>query len=171
MAASPSPLNYYFGKGNVYFTPTGGVERHLGNAPSFKCQPSREKLEHFSSMAGVKEKDDTVTISKSGTVSITLDEYTLENLQIGLFGGAIASNTAADRVFELFGEDEITGSLRFTGSNTKGAQFEVIVNKVNFDPSEIDFISDEYGQMELNGEMQTVSGSFGTVAETTEATA
>lgn len=166
MAASPSPLNYYFGKGNVYFTPTGGAERHIGNVPSFKIQPSREKLEHFSSMAGVKEKDDTVTVSKSGTVSITGDEYTLENLQIGLFGGAISTNTAGDRSMELYGSDEVTGVLRFTGSNTKGNTFEIIVNKVNFDPAEIDLISDEYGQMELTGEMQTVNSSFGTVTET-----
>lgn len=166
MAVSPSPFNYYFGKGNLYFTPTGGAERHLGNAPSFKTQTSREKLEHFSSMAGVKEKDDTVTVSKSGTVTITLDEYTLENLQIGLFGGVIATNTAGERDMELFGSDEITGSLRFVGSNTKGNTFNVVINLVNFDPAEIDFISDEYGQIELSGEMQTVAGVFGTVTET-----
>jgi hypothetical protein len=164
MAVSPSPLNYFIGKGNVYFTPTGGTERHLGNAPSARLEPKVEKKEHFSSMQGIQEKDDTFIIRKSGTLTLTLDEITLENLQMALFGGTIA--VGPPRSFELFAANEVTGAIRIEGTNEKGNQFEAEIAKVSFDPGSFDFIGDDYATIELTGECLSVGGSFGTITET-----
>lgn len=164
MATSPSPLNYFIGKGNVYFTPTGGSERHLGNAPSVKLEPKIEKKEHFSSMSGIQVKDDSFIVSKSGTLTLTLDEITLENLQIALFGGDI--DTGPPREFALFDKSEVTGAIRIEGTNDKGNRFEVEILKVSFEPGSVDFISDDYATIELTGEVLAVSGAFGTVTET-----
>lgn len=162
MATSPSPLNYYFGAGNVYFTPTGGAERHVGNVPSLRLEPKIEKKEHFSSMTPARIKDDQVIVSRSGTLTMTLDEITLENLQIALFGGPIAGTP---REFPLFGVAEVTGSIRFTGTNEKGNKFEAEILKVAFEPGAFDFISDDYASIELSAEVLAVDGAFGTITE------
>jgi hypothetical protein len=163
MATSPSPLNYYFGAGDVYFTPTGGTERHVGNVPSLRLEPKIEKKEHFSSMTGTRTKDDQVIVSRSGTLTMTLDEITLENLQIALFGGPIVAGPP--REFPLFGVAEVTGAIRFTGTNEKGNKFQAEILKVTFEPGAFDFISDDYASIELTAEVLAVGGAFGTITE------
>jgi hypothetical protein len=166
MPTSPNVLNYFIGKGTVSFTPTGGAARDLGNAPSFSLGPTIETLEHFSSRSGIRSKDRTVTLSRGGVINMILDEITLENLQLALFGGAIDDGTVGDREFSLLGASEITGSITLTGTNDVGNQFTVIVDSVTFTPTgEFDFISDEFGQIELTGEVLEVDGSFGRVIE------
>lgn len=167
MATSPSTLNYFIGKGTLAFTPTGGSVRSLGNCPSFKVTPNLEFLEHFSSQDGVSELDDEVLKTKSGTVEITLDEITIENLALALLGGDITT----DDEFELMGVSSKTGQLVLTGTNDKGNQFLVTVSKVSFRPEEgVDFISEEFGVISLTGKMLKVDGSFGTVQKIADGT-
>jgi hypothetical protein len=165
MATSPSTLNYFIGKGTLVFTPTGGVERDLGNCPTFKVTPEFEKLEHFSSRGGIKELDDEVLVSKSGVVEFTLDEITIENLALALFG----DETSTDDGFEIFAASAKTGELVLTGTNDKGNQMEVTIAKVSFNPEEgVDFISEEFGVLTMSGKMLKVDGSFGTVMQIAE---
>lgn len=171
MPTSPNILNYFIGKGILYFTPTGGVERDMGNAPSFKFTPKITKLDHFSSREGIKSKDQSIIQAKEATVDITLDEITPANLALALFGIA-GTDTSGDATFDLLSESEITGSLRFVGSNEVGNKFTVVVNSVSFTPNAgFDFISDNEGQIQLTGDCFVVAGSFGTVTETADATA
>src|SRR5688572_17811530 len=86
MATAPNVNNYVVGKGNVYFTPEGGSRRHLGNCPAFNVEPELEELEHFSSMEGVRTKDLTVVLSKSATITLTLEEFSQENVALALMG-------------------------------------------------------------------------------------
>jgi hypothetical protein len=168
MAASPSTLNYFVGKGTLAYTETGGTLRSLGNCPSFKVTPTMEFLEHFSSMGGVKEQDDEILIQKTGQVEITLDEITLENLALVLFG-TIEVGTPDE--FEIMAASAKTGLLTLTGTNDKGNQFLVTVNKVSWRPDEgVDFISEEFGVITLTGKMLKVAGSFGTVEKTADGT-
>ncbi len=46
--------------------------------------PTIEKLDHFSSLTGVKSKDRTEILSSAGTLDITFEEMTAENLRLAL---------------------------------------------------------------------------------------
>jgi hypothetical protein len=167
MPTSPDTLNYSVLKGQLYFTPTAGTERSLGNAPVFQLSPEIERLDHFSSMAGVKAKDRSIILERTLTANITLDEITAENLAIALLGGTVAAGPP--KTFDLFVAAEITGSLRFAGSNAVGNKVDLDLPNVSFGPAgEIDFISDEWGQIELEAQVlyDTVSSGFGTCTVT-----
>lgn len=169
--STPNPLNYYIGKGIAAFKKKGDAEfRDLGNAPVFEVAPDITSLDHFSSRRGVKQKDRSVVTEKSGKVNITLEEVTMDNLRLALMGGDAETNTAGQQTFQLFGSDQIDGTLRFTGTNDVGPKFEVIVSNVSFVPGQsVNMISEEWGQLELTGNILVDdSGSFGTVTEITE---
>ena len=62
MAITPSTDNYTLGKGHLTFNQldSGGSplgELSLGNAPAFTFSLSIEKLDHYSSLGGLKAKD------------------------------------------------------------------------------------------------------------------
>jgi len=86
---SPNVENYILGKGKLYFdrfddagASTG--EFDLGNAPDFVVTPAVETLDHFESMAGIKEKDKSVDISVGFTCKFTLEEYSRWNLMLAI---------------------------------------------------------------------------------------
>jgi hypothetical protein len=59
---------------------------------------------------------------------------------------------------------QIRGSLQFTGANDIGPKLTMTLTLVQFAPqAALQFIGDEYGVMELEGEVLLVSGSFGTI--------
>lgn len=158
MTAAPSIANYYVGKGTVQFTPDGGVAFMLGNCPEFEFTANIETLDHYSSQAGVRSKDRSVTLSKGGTLRIVMDEFSEENLRLALMG---SSDTGT---FDLLANDEITGEVVFTGTNSIGPKVRVTFNSVSFKPSSaLNLISDEWGQIEVSGEVLAVAGDFGTV--------
>lgn len=171
MPASPNVLNYAILKGDLYFTPEGGVERHLGNAPLLQIQPNITKLDHFSSRDGSGSKDRSITQRKEATVTLNLDEITPENLSLALFGTA-ALNSDGDMEFDIMSEDEVVGALRLEGTNDVGNRFRVVVDRVSFVPSDpIDFISEEIAVIALEGECLKVGNNpgFGTITEIRDA--
>jgi len=162
MPASPNTLNYFIGKGIIKFTPTGGSIRDLGNAPEIELTPTIEKLDHFSSRAGVKKKDRTVVTEKGATIRIVLDEVTAENLSMQLMG-EIATSTDGTKSFRIMSESEITGQIDFTGTNDVGNQVDVQLPNVSFGPSgSFNLISDEWGQIEITGDVLATEYSDGT---------
>ncbi|MCK1668623.1 hypothetical protein [Bradyrhizobium sp. 153] len=163
---SPSILNYTIGKGiaslkrldlaEADFTP-------MGNCPAFEFTPDLETLDHFSSMAGVKSKDRTVVISKSGTLKITAEEWTTRNMAIALLGST-STNSAGQTVIDIFSENSIPCEVKFTGTNDVGQKYEWHFLRVEFVPSSaISPISDEWGQLEVSGNVVAVNSKFGTV--------
>ena len=164
MPAAPSIDNYYIGKGKVFWTPDGGAERELGNVPEFEFTPALEKLDHYSSRGGVRTKDRSVVLEKSATVRIVMEEWSVENLQMTLMGGAAADDGSGNMTFDLLAQDELRGALRFEGANSVGPQVTITLPLVSFKPSSaISPITDEWGTLELTGEVLTSAGSFGTV--------
>lgn len=161
-----SPMNYFIGKGTLSWTPTGGSTRDLGNSPEVEITPETERLDHYSSMAGVKSKDRSVVTSKTVRIRIVLDEITAENLQLLLMGGDITTASGVSS-FDMFANSDITGSLTFTGTNDIGNKVSIDMPSVSFTPSgSLNLISDEWGQIEVTGEI-LLSGSpasFGTVS-------
>lgn len=171
MPNSPNVLNYAVLKGRAYWTPVGGVERALGNAPAVEITPDITKLEHFSSMEGVGLKDANITQRVKATVAITLDEITLENLALGLFG-TVYQNSDGDPEFAILSESAIEGSLRLEGTNDVGNRFRAVIDKISITPSDaIPFISEDVAEIKIEGECLKVTGAagFGLITEIRDA--
>jgi len=169
MASSPQITNYTIGKGECYFKKTGDTTwRHLGNVPEFEFTPEVETLEHFSSMSGVKTKDRTVTLSKSGTLRVVMEEWTSRNLALVVLGD-VSQDAAGREVIEIFSQTAISGKFLFKGTNDVGPRYQWEFNGVDFLPgSSINPIGEEWGQLEASGEIAAVAGSFGTITKIAE---
>ena len=164
MANAPDTSNYYIGKGNVYFTPTGGVERHIGNVPEFEIEVNGEELKHFSSMEGTKSNDLTVITEKGATLRMLMDEWTYQNLSLQLLGEVGNEETSGDISIDILSENIIRGQIRFVGNNDVGPRYNCTLPSVAFKPSSaINLISDEFGQLEVTGDIEITNSSFGTL--------
>jgi hypothetical protein len=86
--------NYTLGRGKLFFarfatgtrTPLG--ERYIGNTPEFSLTIENEELEHFSSDAGINEKDDSIALSVTRSGSLTTDNIVPDNVALFFFGEA-----------------------------------------------------------------------------------
>lgn len=158
--------NYYIGKGILEFKRHGEPDYiDMGNATAFEITPELEKLDHFSNRRGVKQKDRTVIVSKKATVKVTLEEWTPRNVALALLGKLGVDAQGRDEV-EIFGENAIGGSLRFTGTNEVGPKWQIVLPEVEFSPSAaVSPITDEWGALELSGDVSAVDGKFGTATK------
>lgn len=84
--------NYVLGKGKLFFDPftvdttnTTG-ERYLGNTTEFNMTVESEVLDHFSSSAGVRTKDDSVILELNRTGTLTTDNISSENTGLFILG-------------------------------------------------------------------------------------
>lgn len=161
---APDTGNYTIGKGSVYFTPTGGAKRHLGNVPSVAFQLQTTKLDHFSSQSGVKKKDKTVVTEVTGTLDMTLEELNLENVQLALLGGDIAPNNSTEGAgnlgFIIGAVTEKTGEIEVVMSNEVGPKWTYIYPNCSIQPSNaVDFIGDAWATLPLS--VDVLSHDFG----------
>lgn len=164
MTTSPSVNNYSVLKGKVFFTPDGGGERDLGNAPEIEFTPTVDTLEHFSSREGVRTKDREVTLEKSAELRIVLDEITAENLALMLLSSSVYTASGAQKEFTIMPDSEIKGVVRVEGTNDIGTKIDALFPSVTFRPTAgLGLISDEWGQIEITGEVLAVDGNFGTM--------
>lgn len=168
----PNVEFYTIGRGELKWTPTGGTQRSLGNAPEIELTPEVTKLDHYSSMSGVRSKDKSVVTETKLTIRIVLDEISAENLKLLLMGGSITTAQNGEKSFSPLAVSEIEGALVFTGSNTVGSQVDLSFSKVSFTPSgSLNVISEEWNQVEITGEVLAVSGSYGTITVTEKTSA
>ena len=77
--------NYTLGRGIVYFSEfssgqTPGPFRDVGNVPELNYTIEREELEHFSSRAGARERDEVVSLSVNHALSLIFDDILADNL-------------------------------------------------------------------------------------------
>jgi hypothetical protein len=150
---SPNTGNYRVGKGALWFKRDGDVDyKHMGNATTFEFTPSVDKLDHFSSMEGVKEKDASIVLTRGGTVHIVLDEWTPANLSLALLG-SVDEGASGGPTVEVLDTDAVSGALKFISNNDAGPRWNAYYHNVSFIPSAaINPISDEWGQIEIEGE-------------------
>ena len=94
--------NYTVGKGIVSFRKDGaGAYADMGNCTEFEFTPELEKLDHFSSREGVRTKDKSIVIQKSGTVRLVLDEWTRDNIALAVLGtNAIVGGQSITEIFD-----------------------------------------------------------------------
>jgi hypothetical protein len=159
---APSTDNYVIGKGFLIFKPEGEADFfHLGNVPNFVFTPAVTKLDHFSSQEGTKEKDASIVTEKSGTVKITMEEFSKRNLGI-LLMGSVDDDDPDNIVIDIFSTTALTGELRFYATNDVGPRWRFFLNKVQFTPSgDFSPISDNYANMVVTGDVFAVDGVWG----------
>jgi hypothetical protein len=180
-----STANYTVSKGIVSWKPEGAADyRDLGNAPALSITPEIEFLEHFTSRAGIKSKDLEVPVQIAGQVSLTLDEFTIDNIALAILGQAedqtigdpgfipfLGQDETQRRRVQLMTESTIIGALRYVGTNTVGKRVRVELPRVAFKGgSALQLISDEWNQFELTGELlldtaETDNIGFGRIYE------
>ena len=158
--STPNVQNYALGKGVVKFDrfdtdglPTG--LRHLGNAPALALAVAIEKLDHFSSMEGVRKKDHSVVLTQGATVKFTLDEYAAENLALAVFG------TLTGGVINLLDSSQIEGELHFIGNSSVGPNYYLKLWRVSLKPTgDLSMIAEtDWAKIEFEGEvLQDITG-------------
>lgn len=162
---SPSTENLVIGKGFLIFKPDGEDDFfHLGNVPNFVFTPAITKIDHFSSMAGTKEKDKTIVTEKTATVKITMEEFSKRNLGIMLMGDV--NDTDPDNItIDVFSTTALTGELRFYATNDIGPRWRMFLNRVQFTPSgDFSPITDTIANMVVTGDVYAVDGVWGSAA-------
>lgn len=93
--------NYSLGKGEVSLSlfktgtqiPTGFLP--VGNCPDFSIKVTSKTLDHFSSTAGIREKDDQAVLDTERTASITTDNLSMENLAMFFLGEVLKTSVLA----------------------------------------------------------------------------
>lgn len=163
----PNPEFYSISKGELKWTPTGGSQRSLGNCSEIELTPEITKLDHYSSLSGIRSKDKSVVTETKLTIRIMMEEISAENLKLLLMGGSITTGQNGDKTFDVLDVSSLEGALTFTGSNTVGSQIDLSFPKVSFSPSgSLNMISEEWNTIEITGEVLLDSGSYGNITVT-----
>lgn len=93
--------NYTLGRGELHFgqfRPDSQVPKgflYLGNTPEFNLTIESERLDHFNSDRGVREKDDSVVLQSNRTGSLITDNISYDNLSYFFLGEALTTTIAA----------------------------------------------------------------------------
>ncbi len=159
MATSPNVSNYSIPRGVVHFN---GV--HLGDCTQFQYTANITKLDHFSSMAGIRTKDKSVISELGATIALVLDE--INDYNVSLFLLAEGSTATMGGLTNT----DLSGSLTFTGTNDVGNQV-TFVGSVQLQPGgNFDLIvANDWQKIPLNAEVLLSGGAYGewTVTGTT----
>jgi hypothetical protein len=90
-----------------------------------------------------------------------MEELTARNLALFLLGDIDVSDPLNPSV-EIFATDLLSGALKFIGTNDVGPRWTFDFARVDFVPSgTFNPISDEWGALEVTGELATAGGTFG----------
>lgn len=168
LASSPDTSLYTVGKGEVYFQKDFiGSFRHLGNVAELEFEASFEELEHYSSMGGVKELDQSIVTSVSATLRLLMDEWSPDNVAMAVLGDVVdlGSPVGATEI-EILKTTKIEGAVRYIGTNEYGPKYTFDFASAAFRPSDaLSLITEEYAQIEVTGKLAKRAGTFGTVTQ------
>ncbi len=161
---SPEVDNYYVGKGIVYIKLADDADYvDIGNVTSLEFTPAVEKLDHFSSRTGIKQKDKSVVLSLSATLKLVMEEWTARNLALTLLGDSAGVQSGGVTQIDILVNTAVEAQVKFVGANDVGPQWTFEFMSVSFTPSgTLNPIGDTWGALEVTGEVQAVDGSFGT---------
>lgn len=80
-------MPYFSGQGTILLGPVGSKKLvKVGNAPTVNIEMTAETLEHQESISGQRSVDLRLITKKSAQVTLTLEDFTLDNLGLGLYG-------------------------------------------------------------------------------------
>jgi hypothetical protein len=158
---SPDPENLQVGKGIVSFKPVGQPQFiDLGNVPELEYEPTIERLDHFTSRAGIRTKDKSVVIERGGTLRVLMEEITAFNLSMLLMGTVGNAGPNGEPSVDIFTADTLRGELKYVATNDVGPRWNLHFYNVEFAPSgSFNPISDEWNNIEVTGEVLQASES------------
>ncbi len=151
MATEPR-ANYSYGKAKIYFMIIGEIGYlDVGEVPDCELVPEVETDEQFSSRSGTKRKILETIIQKKLTGSMSLMEYSEENLNIALMGDGVRESSQPGG--SLNGHEVTTVENRFVelGKN-KLSYLRIYHGDVTNGPLEV-------------GDIATVDATTGTIVE------
>lgn len=138
--------NLVLGRGELKFAPyllnttTGGVFGYFGDTTDITLVQNSQKLEHYSSEHGLKEKDRSVVLQQDMTVNFTTDNINPGNLALW-FGADVSGAAPADApsgvgslVF-IGKAQSIYGALLFESDNPIGTNLNYWFPYVNLQPN------------------------------------
>lgn len=164
--SSPNIGNYYIGKGQASIKLLGeSVYTPVGNCPTFEFVAKITKLDHYSSMTGVKVKDFSAVTEISGTLNMVLEEFTARNMGFALLGLPSGGPSPADETIDIFSSPVIYASVQFIGANDIGPDWTAQFPLVQLSPNKaLGLISNTWGTIDLMGDVlyDQTTGTFGT---------
>lgn len=116
--------NYTLGRGEIHFarfqsgTKTPDGFRYIGNTPEFNMTIEDEQLDHYNSDAGVREKDDSMSLEVNRSGSLITDNISPENVALFFFGAASTVTQSAASAEEDTFSDIKAGHSYKLGSTT-----------------------------------------------------
>lgn len=150
---SPDTSLYALGKGILSMgewtgtnPPSGWTD--LGNSPSFEIEVTEESLDHYSSRTGTRVKDKSVIIETGYTLTFTLDEMSIKNLQMYLKAtiqatSILLANTALEQEY----------AIKFISDNPAGPNQTWEFWRVKLSPNgSFSLIGDEWTTVAFTGE-------------------
>lgn len=179
MPAPHSTDNYSIGKGKLYIgswsgstppsDPSGFSE--MGNCPSIEIEPTLERLPHYSSRSGLRNKDKNPVIQTEYALSITCDEIAAVNLNKFLLGTLVGEG-----IIQGLNNTDAEFALKFVSDNPIGPNQTWKFHRVTLSPGgALSLIGDEWMTMSFNGEgladvANNASSPYFTVTYSTETT-
>lgn len=123
--------NLTLGRGELWFaaykegTTEPGGERYIGNSPEFNLTIESEKLDHFNSDHGVKEKDGSIVLQTNRTGTFNTDNIDPKNLALFFMGKeqtlTVTAATGQTSAFTAV-EAGLTYQLGTTSATPSGAR-------------------------------------------------
>lgn len=102
---APSQENLYLGAGELFFSrfdddlvPTGFL--HMGNVETFELTTADDRIQKFSSMKKSRPLYAERTRRRTVTLRVVADEWTVENVALGLMGEVVTYTQAATAVVD-----------------------------------------------------------------------
>lgn len=161
---SPNTNNLVLSTGIVKWKGPGDSDyRDIGEVMTFDFTLDVTEKEHISKRHGARIVDFTVTERVGGTLTMTLQEMTSDNVVLALLGTKAVGGPPVSIVIGT--NTEIVGSVRFIGTNNVGPRAQVDFVTVKITPTKgLNLLSDDWGNIELVGKVygDPVTGSFGT---------
>jgi hypothetical protein len=120
----------------------------MGNCPSVEVEPTLERLPHYSSRAGLRNKDKNPVIQAEYALNITCDEIAAVNLNRFLLGTMSGSN-----VVKAMQDMDAEYKVRFESDNPIGPNQKWKFHRVTLGPGgALSLIGEEWMAMSFNGE-------------------
>lgn len=93
-------MPYFSGQGRVYLAQRDAngnplALRWVGNVPDLKVSLNIETIEHKESYSGQRLTDLTLVKSKGGEFACTLEDFSIENLELSLYGTTSSTTSGA----------------------------------------------------------------------------
>jgi len=145
---------YTLGSGILYIDAWSGAtppsfppSTDVGNCPDFSLEPTKEVLEHFSSRSGAKTLDKEATLRKGFTATITLDEFSVNNLKMFMMATLTTIKGGAQRL-DILQASDVEYAVYFLSDNEEGPDYKVFLPRCKLSPNgALGFISDDWNTM------------------------